>query len=216
MSAIRPLFDFESVFDIDFTIIQMIQFKFKDSDFFNSVLYEDPITVRMLLREREDINPLSIILKDEYLESENQLYADLIKSYYKEIYRNISYTEISNFFTTLTVTDKEIINPMMVCRNKAEEFLARSLQFKLNHLTIIKPEDVKTTNFSAYFVKSIQSIEDNCPDIKYKTIFLLDYGFNVIHVLGKTLPKEDIFNTYGKENEIIISSVYSSLAYPEE
>lgn len=215
MAAIRPLFDFESVFDIDYTLIQLIQNKFKGSDYFNSVINEDPITIRMLLRDREDINPLSIILKENYLDSERELYDELIKKYYKDIYRNIAYTEISNFFTTLSFSDKAIINPMMVCRNEFEEYLAKTLQVKTDRLSIVKPDKVKSTDFSAYFVKSTESLKENCPDIKSKTIFLLDYGFNVIHILGQTLPKEWIFNSYGRYNEIIISTVYSSLAYPE-
>lgn len=215
MAAIRPLFDFESVFDIDYTLIQLIQNKFKGSDYFNSVINEDPITIRMLLRDREDINPLSIILKENYLDSERELYDELIKKYYKDIYRNIAYTEISNFFTTLSVSDKAIINPMMVCRNGFEEYLAKTLQVKTDRLSIVKPDKIKSADFSAYFVKSTESLKENCPDIKSKTIFLLDYGFNVIHILGHTLPKEWIFNSYGRYNEIIISSVYSSLVYPE-
>ena len=52
--------------------------------------------------------------------------------------------------------------------------------------------------------------------IKSKRIFLLDYGFNVENFLGQIFPKKHIFEKYGEYNEIIISSVYSSLVYPEE
>ena len=101
MSAIRPIFDFESVFDIDFTLIQLIQDKFKGSKYFNSVIDEDPITVRMLLRAREEYNPLSIIIKDEFKDSADNLYKEIVENFYKSIYKNISYTEISNLFTTV-------------------------------------------------------------------------------------------------------------------
>ena len=47
MGAIRPIFDFESAFDLDLTMIELIQEKFKGSKFFNSVMDEDPMAVRL-------------------------------------------------------------------------------------------------------------------------------------------------------------------------
>lgn len=214
MSAIRPIFDFESVFDIDFTLIQLIQDKFKGSKYFNSVIDEDPITVRMLLRAREEYNPLSIIIKDEFKDSADNLYKEIVENFYKSIYKNISYTEISNLFTTLTIADKTVISLSMIVRNKFEEALAKSLQYRTN-LELVHPYEVSLDKFDAYFAKSEKSIEENCPDIKSKTIFLLDYGFNVENFLGQIFPKKHIFEKYGEYNEIIISSVYSSLVYPE-
>ena len=81
MGAIRPIFDFESVFDLDLTMIELIQEKFKGSKFFNSVMNEDPMTVRLLLRSRQEHNPLSIIINDEYKDSIDDLYEEILTKY---------------------------------------------------------------------------------------------------------------------------------------
>lgn len=213
MGAIRPIFDFESVFDLDLTMIELIQEKFKGSKFFNSVMDEDPMVVRLLLRNRQEYNPLSIIINDEYKDSIDDLYKEILTKYADEIYGNTSFTELSRLFSTLTISDKSIINISMICRNRYEDRLAKLLSIK-SPINIVRPPAIEQDMFDAWFIKNLNAIDLYCPDMKSKTIFLLDYGFNVEYILGQIIPKEWIHYKYGIYNEIIISQIYSQLAYP--
>lgn len=215
MSAIRPMFDFESIFDLDLTMIELIQKKFKNSNFFNSALDEDPISLRLLLRSRENKNPLSIIVKDEYLENIDSLYKEIIEKYAEELYSSINLTEISRLFSTLTISEKNIINTSIICRNTFEDDLVELLKLKTD-IEIIRPPSIDANNFDAWFIKNLSAIDRFCPEMKSKTIFLLDYGFNIEYILGQIIPKEWIHYKYGIYNEIIISQIYSDLAYPIE
>ena len=97
MGAIRPIFDFESVFDLDLTMIELIQEKFKGSKFFNSVMDEDPMVVRLLLRNRQEYNPRSIIINDEYKDSIDDLYKERIQGYESKLFAGFE-SRYADFF----------------------------------------------------------------------------------------------------------------------
>ena len=78
MASIRPIFEYDSLFDTDKSIIDILRSQFKNSKYFISgILDEDPITISYLLRDRENPNPLSVVLEDKYKSSADDLLNEL-------------------------------------------------------------------------------------------------------------------------------------------
>ena len=97
MASIRPIFEYDSLFDTDKSIIDILRSQFKNSKYFiPGILDEDPITISYLLRDRENPNPLSVVLEDKYKSSADDLLNEIKDKYKDLLYLNIYYTDIMN------------------------------------------------------------------------------------------------------------------------
>ena len=129
MAEIKAIFDFEMLFDLDFTLATLIQRYYGKSQYFDTILEEDPISLRLLLLTRTEKNPIYMLLKPEYRDSADSLYEELKEEFFMEMYlgRNIYFTEFYKFFSVLTKTEVAVADIGVIVNNKKEESIIRSI-----------------------------------------------------------------------------------------
>ena len=90
------------------SIYDLLKREFADSKYFiDGVFEDDPIIVKYLFLNRPLANPLSALLKVDYLGSANKLYDDLIDNYAKDIFGNIYYTDVFKLFSNLMLIETD-------------------------------------------------------------------------------------------------------------
>lgn len=214
MQTLNPIFEFDTIFDLDYTLIAYIQNRYKNSKFFNFNIDEDPVGIKYLLQERQDPNPLSILLKDEYMDSKDTLYHDFMTRFSSVIYSTLYTTELIKFFdTVISVQDKSISVSILV-NNRFQEAIATEMSKQpLVHLKVLTSRDNLT--YDSIYVKDANTLSKYTPEPEGKHLFICEYGFNVDYLDGQPFPNTDITTKLSQLNEIYVIDPYSSLVKPE-
>lgn len=120
------LVDFNIVVDTDLGLINMMKKEYNNTDFVLSYInnMKDKVIIDQLL-ERENKNPLSIIIRDEYRESIDDLYKEFLETEYDNILKHSSVTDIMNLVSTYINTGA--VHADIICKNKSEEQLINNL-----------------------------------------------------------------------------------------
>lgn len=149
------LLEFEMLIDTDLSVIQTMLKKYPNSNFFrDNVLHASSINViKNLLLFRKDRNPLSILIKPEYINSIDDLYKELIDSCRDEIINNSHPTDIFRFVKTLNDTGG-IINNTITCNNELEYNFLKSNDSTL----VLRIKENDLTNYNCLFIKYIDDI----------------------------------------------------------
>lgn len=213
MAEIRTVFEFETLFDIDYSIIELIKDKFYNSKYFSKqILDEDPFTMRYILLAREDENPLTVVLNDDYQNSANVLYREILEEYHDQIYSNIYKTNIFDFVITLLNINEQSIKPGI--------FIENEYQFQVIEATLKdrKREYIEVNNlkdfdsFDTLYIKRSSILDGITEKLKLKHIFLCNYGFNtVLDISGEFKVKPELYDKYGENNIFYITKLYKEI-----
>ena len=203
MSEIKAIFEFEMLFDLDYTLATIIQRYYGKSKYFDTVLEEDPISLRLLLLTRTEKNPIYILLKPEYRDSADSLYEELKEEFSMELYlrRNIYFTEFYKFFSVLIKSDGAVADIGVIVNNKKEEAIVRELS------PLIRVYD-------ALYIKDKDTVGLITPRVEGKTIFLANYGFNLTTIGEEESPDLEFMEEYSDDNAIFTVDIYSSVVKP--
>jgi hypothetical protein len=166
---------FDCVTDRDMAIVKIIREKYNNSNFIRQeILHADEYFLRCLLIMRKDINPLSVVLKKEYLSSADDILEELLAS--EDIYDKLSTNAIYSLLN-MYMTTNGVITCDILCKNEQEEHYIKSLEDN-NVGTIVG--DIKKVNVSSYdsfFVRDYRDIlKFNV--LKGKYIYVPTYAFN--------------------------------------
>ena len=192
-----PLFDFNTLFDIDFGIMSLIGSEYLDSSIFNMEWFKQHSTNRSMVKalyERVDSNPL---IQSSLPGIDNKELDELYKSFIddKEIYSKILNksmpTELYNLFETYTVVGD--IFPYVCYKNNEElEFLKKFNAFsKLGDERFVKLDSFimnqdKYSEILQFYAKScddmfmtaVASMLHSIKDGIFRTVYIADYVFN--------------------------------------
>lgn len=213
MSEIKAIFEFEMLFDLDYTLATLIQRYYGKSKYFDTVLEEDPISLRLLLLTRTEKNPIYILLKPEYRDSADSLYEELKEEFSMELYlrRNIYFTEFYKFFSVLIKSDGAIADIGVIVNNKKEEAIVRELSPLIR---VFDSKEIARNDYDALYIKDKDTVGLITPRVEGKTIFLANYGFNLTTIGEEESPDLEFMEEYSDDNAIFTVDIYSSVVKP--
>jgi hypothetical protein len=169
------LVDFESAIDMDMAIVDYMLSTYKHSKYFKfSVLNASSLNVlKNILLFRDNINPITVLLKPEYMDSADDLYKELMEYHYEEILERSTPTTVLKYVKTLNQTNGVIVSTIN-CKNKLQQQLINTKDATIS--TCIENYDM--SEYSCLFVKSIEDIF-NYKNFGGKYIFLSNFKFNL-------------------------------------
>lgn len=213
MSEIKAIFEFEILFDLDYTLATLIQRYYGKSKYFDTVLEEDPISLRLLLLTRTEKNPIYILLKPEYRDSADSLYEELKEEFSMELYlrRNIYFTEFYKFFSVLIKSDGAVADIGVIVNNKKEEAIVRELSPLIR---VFDSKEIARNDYDALYIKDKDTVGLITPRVEGKTIFLANYGFNLTTIGEEESPDLEFMEEYSDDNAIFTVDIYSSVVKP--
>ena len=213
MSEIKAIFEFEMLFDLDYTLATLIQRYYGKSKYFDTVLEEDPISLRLLLLTRTEKNPIYILLKPEYRDSADSLYEELKEEFSMELYlrRNIYFTEFYKFFSVLIKSDGAVADIGVIVNNKKEEAIVRELSPLIR---VFDSKEITRNDYDALYIKDKDTVGIITPRVEGKTIFLANYGFNLTTIGEEESPDLEFMEEYSDDNAIFTVDIYSSVVKP--
>lgn len=213
MSEIKAIFEFEMLFDLDYTLATLIQRYYGKSKYFDTVLEEDPISLRLLLLTRTEKNPIYILLKPEYRDSADSLYEELKEEFSMELYlrRNIYFTEFYKFFSVLIKSDGTVADIGVIVNNKKEETIVRELSPLIR---VFDSKEIAHNDYDALYIKDKDTVGLITPRVEGKTIFLANYGFNLTTIGEEESPDLEFMEEYSDDNAIFTVDLYSSVVKP--
>ena len=213
MSEIKAIFEFEMLFDLDYTLATLIQRYYGKSKYFDTVLEEDPISLRLLLLTRTEKNPIYILLKPEYRDSADSLYEELKEEFSMELYlrRNIYFTEFYKFFSVLIKSDGAVADIGAIVNNKKEEAIVRELSPLIR---VFDSKEIARNDYDALYIKDKDTVGLITPRVEGKTIFLANYGFNLTTIGEEESPDLEFMEEYSDDNAIFTVDIYSSVVKP--
>ena len=213
MSEIKAIFEFEMLFDLDYTLATLIQRYYGKSKYFDTVLEEDPISLRLLLLTRTEKNPIYILLKPEYRDSADSLYEELKEEFSMELYlrRNIYFTEFYKFFSVLIKSDGAVADIGVIVNNKKEEAIVRELSPLIR---VFDSKEIARNDYDALYIKDKDTVGLIIPRVEGKTIFLANYGFNLTTIGEEESPDLEFMEEYSDDNAIFTVDIYSSVVKP--
>lgn len=213
MSEIKAIFEFEMLFDLDYTLATLIQRYYGKSKYFDTVLEEDPISLRLLLLTRTEKNPIYILLKPEYRDSADSLYEELKEEFSMELYlrRNIYFTEFYKFFSVLIKSDGAVADIGVIVNNKKEEAIVRELSPLIR---VFDSKEIARNDYDALYIKDKDTVGLITPRVEGKTIFLANYGFNLTTIGEEESPDLEFMEEYSDNNAIFTVDIYSSVVKP--
>lgn len=213
MSEIKAIFEFEMLFDLDYTLATLIQRYYGKSKYFDTVLEEDPISLRLLLLTRTEKNPIYMLLKPEYRVSADSLYEELKEEFSMELYlrRNIYFTEFYKFFSVLIKSDGAVADIGVIVNNKKEEAIVRELSPLIR---VFDSKEIARNDYDALYIKDKDTVGLISPRVEGKTIFLANYGFNLTTIGEEESPDLEFMEEYSDDNAIFTVDIYSSVVKP--
>ena len=181
---ITPLIPFNCIYDIDFGLIRyMYENGFTaNSDLLNPEFFApfengDIRSIIIKLYTRTEENPLKLFLKNPS-EADN-LYNEFMETYYEDIIRSSVHTGIYELCTEFK-TEKSI-SATIIYSNEAEYYMLKDKN--LEHIELVDLDELKP-DLSKYNSVYFKSTDDPYIDLLVKrlhskTIYFLDYGFNL-------------------------------------
>lgn len=201
---------FESMFDLNFGLIKVIQKHFKHANCFDQNLLElsdDDLAYELMTNKNE--NPIKWIFKKDYSEDSADDLRDTIKEkYYDEVLKFSKPTCIYNIFDAFeNIGGGNLITGYVACKNE------KQLQFIKNKIPTIKAFvkeyiDVNRETYGSLYINNIKLIKE-FDKVIGKNIFILNYRYN-FEEDGSGLLK-DYYSIYKELNEIKIMDSFNDL-----
>jgi len=172
------LIPFDCFIDIDFGLMMLLKEKYNNPKIIhNSIFQEKDWYIIYLLANRNDENPLSIILKEEYLPNKDSLRDQFMNQEYDEILRLSKPNKILELINLMYASD--VVDIDILCKDEKEQEYLETLfkDKKINSFVSPYLNKVNITKYDSIFIKNYKDI------IQYrglvqKNIYVLDYKFN--------------------------------------
>lgn len=204
------LVDFDIVIDTDLGLINLMKKEYNNTDFVLSYInnMKDKVIIEQLL-QRKNKNPLSIVIKQEYMDSIDNLYKEFLETDYDNILKYSKVTDIMNLMNAYINTGS--VHVEIICKNKSEEQLINNLN--LPQLKVTVENDKSKIDISVYDTIFIKDYSDiiKFKGLVAKNIFIGNYKFNLED--DNHTPLNDISLLVGRTNLVSIIDVYESNKY---
>ena len=203
----KNIIEFEMVFDVDIGIVRTMYDKVSNKKLLSPRLLNcaSDSAIRNLLLFRENKNPLSVVLNDEYQDSIDTILGELYESSEDEILENTVANSITNLVYNLT--NSKAIHNTVLCKNKKQVDLVKKFIPRIT--TITEAQDM--TNYQCIFVKYIDDLL-KFREISGKRIYLYNARFNLtdkfsLPPLAIYLSKANTFGTIDPYKDLRVPNV---------
>ena len=211
---------FDSIFDTDIGVIKVMLDKYANPKFIdNELLGMSTIrtddTIKYLLAVRNKKNPLTAILKQEYIESADDLYNQVFKEDFQDIISNSQPSAIYTVVQALMQTNSNM-DFTIICDAPVQADIIKALDPKLK--TVVIPEEYNYKCFHDYdniFIKDFMDMLRTEYPVTKKNIYLSRLIFNMSPVMGELVPKMEINVIVGRANKIMLIDYYTNLKAPK-
>lgn len=173
----RGLILFDTIVDTDYGMINMIREEYNnpqfiDVDFLNAVSEHALIAE---LYERQTENPLTLVLKDDYIGQADSLYNQFIESKYDKILDMSRNTNLIGYYRILRKQGQMTLT--ILCKNVQEQHFIEKL--KMDIQTIVEPDysKIPLKDYDFLYLKKYSDIE-KFKDIRKLNIYVCKYSFN--------------------------------------
>lgn len=208
VQIVYNLFEFETLIDLDLSVIMYIINNMNNSKYIDTDLLKNTTTINGLenrLLFRENINPLSIIIKKDYEDSIDDIYNELMESHKKEIVDNALPTDIMTF-CNLGSSITGVVNNHVNCKDKIEEEYIHTFPGKI----ITKINEYDLSAYNTLYAKTIDNLFDY-KNLTNKKIFILNTRYNMMKDYLIYKPEAMAVST---SNTMCIIDPYKNLTIP--
>ena len=214
--GINLLVEFDSIIDTDLGLLYLMKNEYNKAYIRDELLNSnDEYFFKCELLTRETVNPLTVILKKEYLDNANDLYFEILEKDYSKV---LIYSKPNSMFTMVynyVKLQSNIIDTTILCKNEEEKQLIRSL---LNNVRIIigDREKINLQPYDTMFVKDYYNTL-KYKNLKEKNIYILRYNFNLESAFKKEdIPLMTVSSQVGDINKILIATPYADFVIPRD
>ena len=206
----KILVDFEIIMDFDLAAVYFFITHCKEPDILNpNIGNADSLSgIRNMMLFRKDVNPLEVCVKEEYRDSINGLYKDLVDKYEKEILDLTEPNDLFNYFYMLSKTD----NLVTISINCNSELQMNKIDKKFSTVvSVLKERDLE--EYDTLYLKYSNDIIEY-KNIEKKKIYLANGMYNLETGLFKKsillLCDHNIINTIDLYKNLTIPAIYNT------
>lgn len=199
------LVDFDSLIDTDLGLLRLIKNeynnpKYLDSDYLNNVEYN--VLVYSLVK-RENENPLTLVVKDNYIDSIEELRNQFFRDDYKKILKQSGETNLVSLIKQYIYSNQ--IDVTVLCKNKEEEAIIKNIYDKIKIIVENNYSNISIDKYDCLFFKRAKDLL-KLKNVKVKNIYICNYNFNLQKNSDKLIDLEGLEEV----NEIYIIDAYDT------
>lgn len=210
MYTVTTTVPFDMVLDIDLGLWKLIQSQYPNYNFFHKSIIEerDMNFMKYAITARNEINPLCLFLKNDYISSADSLYNEFMENHYDDILKLSVNTAIFNMIRRSRYIN-DVLRFDIICNKQSQktELEKRFKKFDIKPTTIMI-DDLKKLDISSYgsiYIKNIQDIF-NYQKFEGKNVIIGNYRFNFEK--GTDIPLKESASQILLENPIQIIDVH--------
>lgn len=205
------LMEFEVLMDLDLAIVGFVLTHLKEDQLIKpEIAAAETISgLKNLLLFRSERNPLSVIIKDQYKNSYDEIYQDLMNSYGQEIYDMVRPTDIATFVQS-AYDSHGLVNITINCKNEKEVSKINKLSHN-KYRTRLNETDMSM--YDGLYIKYLKDIP-TYQHVDKKHI----YSLNTMYNMKKTDTAYEVCPEvllYAETNIIKLIDPYVDLSVPK-
>ena len=205
------LVPFNLIVDTDMGLIKLLEFDYSNTEYFHEgILNTEEENQQYLLNTRNNRNPLSIVFKKDDPELMDDLYKQFIEKEYDNILQLSCNTSLANLANALREDISQVIRLTILCQSKAEENIIKLRNISNFRPLVSRKELVNLNNYDSLYIKDVHDLDKFKKEIFKKSIYVANYGFNIVidpEQVNPLIDPETAY-TYGGVNEFFVVSVY--------
>lgn len=216
--GINILIDFECMMDIDYAVYTLIKYKYnkKPGVFYSDFMKcENPKFIKTLMLTRHNLNPLTVILKPDYIDEADSLYQQIFKADYQTILSVAEPNDIFGLMETYLMSE-DIADITVLCKDQSQVNIITKLDSSGKLKTLISDrKDVNLSRFDAIWIgKFVYILEFNPTQLKGKHIYTIRAKYNLEQSKQTEMHRLDVAMYVGKTNRLFLVTPYSWFQIP--
>lgn len=211
MRFLNILIPFNLIIDTDFGLVKLIQRDYFNKDvFLPTMLLSNDSSLKYFLMEREDPNPLLMLMQEEDTELANDLYNQFIEKEYENILKMSCTTSLASLNKMIQKSIDTIAKVTVLCSCQEEIDELKRRDIFVNNVMIGEYEDINITKYDAFYVKESFDMF-RFKYLEGKSIYVPSYAFNITFIENDDTPlfDEEILKAFGRDNELFTFSIYN-------
>ena len=199
----RILFTSNILLDTDIGVYRLVREKYDNTKYFKLNILDVIIErYKEVIPRRDTINPLSFIIKDEYKNSIDNLYNEMMSKDYSRILELSEFTNVEDVLG-LFLTRKEL-DIKIVCKNLEEKQIFKNRNKKYNIVVFENYKDIDVEPYDAIYTKYYKDYS-KFNKIVAKTLYFANAKYNFTN---KNIIDPEIYINLDGPNEFKAINLY--------
>lgn len=211
MYILNVLIPFNLLIDTDMGLIKLIEYEYHNDEYFWPGMIDCDDTLKQFsLLSRTDPNPLSVVMKSEDPELQQDLYSQFMEKEYSSILKLSSNTSLCGISSILRTSIDKSVRVTALCKTQEEADLIKKRHIPVENIILGEPETISLDKYNVLFLKDVEDIR-KYKNVDGKEIYIANYGFNMVIEPDEEqplLPMEVLYD-YASSNEFSLISVYT-------